>query len=354
MRKGNGALGDLPRMRDCTRKRESSWDKTGGNLDFIVVPPGTKATLASIQGAGCITHIWMTTESKERYYLRKVLLRMYWDGEKDPSVEVPIGDFFGAGHAMTKNFMSLPLTMSPRDGKGFNCFFPMPFAEQARIEVVNQGRLQVDSLYYYIDYEQYDKLDDDQLRFHATWTRESPTDGIDEGSLTNQEFQCYHTADCPKNLTGEGNYVILEAEGKGHYVGCILNIHNLRETKEHNWIGEGDDMIFIDGEKWPPSLHGTGTEDYFNAAWCPQQEFCAPYHGIIHGSGPNFSGKTTFYRFHIEDPVYFRKSIKVTIEHGHNNLRSDDYSSTAYWYQTEPHKRFPAEMLPVEKRLPLA
>ncbi len=111
-------------------------------------------------------------------------------------------------------------------------------------------------------------------------------------------------------------------------------------------------MIFIDGEPWPPSLHGTGTEDYFCTAWCPQQEFQTPYYGIILGGGPNWSGKVTLYRYHIVDPITFNESIRVTIEHGHANHRSDDYSSTAYWYQTEPHVPF-APLPPVEERLPL-
>jgi hypothetical protein len=109
-------------------------------------------------------------------------------------------------------------------------------------------------------------------------------------------------------------------------------------------------MIFVDDEPFPPSLHGTGSEDYFNTSWCPTQEYSAPYHGITMPGGPNWSGKISLYRFHIEDPVCFRESIRVTIEHGHNNHRSDDISSTAYWYQTEPH--LPFNLMPVEQRLP--
>jgi hypothetical protein len=145
--------------------------------------------------------------------------------------------------------------------------------------------------------------------------------------------------------------VILEAEGKGHYVGCNMNVHNLRQTQRFNWYGEGDDMIFIDGEKLP-SLIGTGTEDYYGMSWCPTQEYCAPYYGLpLPGSDKNWNGKVTWYRYHILDPIYFEKSIKVTIEHGHANKRSDDYSSTAYWYQTEPHKKFKV-LPPVQERLP--
>jgi len=179
------------------------------------------------------------------------------------------------------------------------------------------------------------------------------------------------------NPDGRGNYVILEAKGQGHYVGCNLSIHNLRQGEEmdwpegvpwplrmedfrvhgekilkcFNWYGEGDDMIFIDGDTWPPSLHGTGTEDYFNTAWCPAVEYSAPYHGITLAGDENWSGKISLYRFHIEDPVCFQQSIRVTIEHGHANRRSDDYASTAYWYQHEPHLLFPP-LSPVGDRLP--
>ena len=346
-RMGGSSLRDLPRLRDCRRRRASSWDKTGGNRDYVEVPSGATEVIADIKGAGCITHLWTTLACDDEYYLRKILLRMFWDGEENPSVEVPIGDFFGIGHAITKNFVSLPLTMSPQNGRGFNCFFPMPFYKEARIEVVNECSTEIRALYYYVDYEEYETLEEGLGRFHAMWRRENPCKGVSEVGMTNREFLHEGT-----NLTGEGNYVILEAEGRGHYVGCILNIHNLRVTFQHNWYGEGDDMIYIDGEEFP-SIHGTGTEDYFNSAWCPREEYCAPYHGITLAGGENWSGKISLYRFHIEDPIYFSKSIKVTIEHGHANRRSDDYSSTAYWYQTEPHKKFPP-ILPVDQRLPLA
>jgi len=261
-------------------------------------------------------------------------------------VEAPIGDFFGMGHGITRNFSSACLMMSPEDGKAWNCFFPMPYAIDATIEIENEAEQPI-KFYYYIDYVQVDALPDNELRFHARWNRECPTDGIPDEGVDNAFYEFGG-----KNTTGAGNYVILEAEGKGHYVGCNFNVHNLRMTREWNWYGEGDDMIFIDGEPWPPSLHGTGTEDYFNTAWCPQQEVCTPYHGIILGGGPNWSGKITTYRYHILDPILFEKSIRVTIEHGHNNHRSDDISSTAYWYQTEPHRPY-APLPKVAHRLPL-
>ena len=144
----------------------------------------------------------------------------------------------------------------------------------------------------------------------------------------------------------------LEAEGSGVYCGCCLHI-DCFERQANAWYGEGDDMIFIDGEPWPPRLHGTGTEDYFNMAFCPQTEYCAPYQGLTLYSGNSewpWKGKNSMYRFHIEDPIRFERSIRVTIEHGSSNKLWNDYSSTAYWYQLEPHKPFPP-FLAVEERL---
>jgi hypothetical protein len=343
---GSELLRGLSVLRPSTvkRKRVSSYAPDMSNFDFIMIKPGEKRIIADISGAGCITHIWFTIMNPDKYYLRKLVLRAYWDDEKDPSIEVPIGDFFGIGHGITKNYWSLPLQMSPQDGKGFNCWWPMPYAKRARFEIENETKFST-IFYYYIDYEEYAKPEEGLGRFHATWHRVNPCQGISEKGLSNNEFQMMG-----KNEDLSKNYVILEAEGKGHYVGLNLNIHNLRTTNEDNWPGEGDDMIWIDGSK-EPVLYGTGTEDYFNTAWSPTQEYCSPFHGITLPGGKNHSGKISYYRFHILDPVYFEKNIKVTIEHGHANRRSDDYSSTAYWYQTEPHKKF-SPLLPVEERLP--
>jgi hypothetical protein len=349
------SLRDLPRLRSSRRKRASSWDRSGGNDDRLTLGPGETYTLAEIPGAGCINHLWVTAATEPPNsggprslgsdFLRRMLLKVYWDGEEEPSVLVPLGDFFGVGHARTRNFASAPLQMSPEDGKSFNCFFHMPFANGARIEITSELEDERILFYYYVDYEEFDELEEGLGRFHACWRRENLTDGVEQGEQSNEEFLFGG-----QNIGGEGNYTILEAEGKGHYVGCVLNVHNLRETSQWNWYGEGDDMIFIDGEKWPPSLHGTGTEDYFNTAWSPQQEYSSPYHGITLGGGENWSGQASLYRFHIQDPVTFERSIKVTIEHGHANKRSDDYSSVAYWYQTEPHRPFSIQ--PVDQRIP--
>lgn len=332
------SLRDLPRLRAHRRRRESSWDRTGGNSDFISVRPGETVTLADIRGAGSINHIWMTVadmsggtpESLDNDYLRKLILRVFWDGAQSPSVLVPLGDFFGVGHGRTVNFASAPLQMSPQDGKGFNSFFHMPFADGARFELTSECVAADMRFYFYIDYDAFDELEDGLGRFHASWNRQAPTDGVEQGAQTNPEFLFEG-----ENLDGSGNYTILDTTGRGHYVGCVLNVTNLRQSQEWNWYGEGDDMIFVDGESFPPSLHGTGTEDYFNTAWCPSESYHSPYHGITLPGGPNWSGQISMYRFHIEDPVPFTSSIRVTIEHGHANKRCDDLSSVAYWYQED-------------------
>jgi len=334
------ALSDLARWRDVHSRRISSYDTTGGNADNWVFAPGEEKTIAAISGAGCIRHIWVTIASGMPFYLRKLVLRMFWDDESEPSVECPIGDFFGLGHGIVTYFQSAPLQMWDR---AFNCWFPMPFANGARITIENQGEEDA-VIYFYIDYQSYEKIEADQARFHAVWHRKLVTKAEAERG-PNRRGQ-----ESVLNKSGKDNYVILDAVGKGHYVGCHLNL----DTNEPGWWGEGDDMIFIDGEIWPPSLHGTGTEDYFCGAWNYNrlhQTYTTPYYGYHFKGNSDYTGKHSQYRFHILDPIYFRKSILVTIEHGHANDRSGDWTSVAYWYQMEPHKKLPL-LLPVNERLP--
>jgi Protein of unknown function (DUF2961) len=344
----SGPLAGLPTITGTVSRRASSWDRTGGNRDCIAIPPGDSHELVRVDRPGVVRHLWMTAASDDPHHLRTSTLRTYWDGASTPCIETPLGDFFGLGHARTASFWSLPLQMGPQDGKGLNCWFPMPF-DTARIEVANDGAVPL-TLYFYIDYELTDAHGADAGRFHARWHRENPTDGIDRRGRTNDDY-LFGGA----NLDGAGNYVILEAAGEGHYVGCHLDIVNRSGvgSDTFDWYGEGDDMIFVDGEAFPPSLHGTGTEDYFGTAWCPTEAYSAPYHGVILPGGPNWSGEISLYRYHVEDPVRFRRSIRVTIEHGHANRRSDDVSSTAYWYQHEPHGAQPA-YLSLEARLPVS
>ena len=373
MQLGSGSLASLARLRDFTRRRLSSWDRTGANRDFVLVPPGQRVELGRLAGAGCVKHIWVTTMAfpPEQHELCSLVLRMWWDGEASPSVEVPLGDFFGIGFGLRRNFVSLPLQMSPQDGRGMNCWFPMPFAAGARFEIENQGS-QLRIFYFYVDYEEYPRLDGELARFHACWNRTPQTAGTarEKGYGPDDYASIEKRLAGPwaePNLDGASNYSILEVRGRGQYVGCVLNI-DVFERQLDDWYGEGDDMIFIDEEldeaagqapatgavRLPPRLHGTGTEDYFNTAFCPQQEYCAPYHGLTVYSGtPDWPwrGKNSMYRFHIEDPIRFEKSIRVTIETGHANGLANDYSSTAYWYQLGRSEALRA-LPPLSARLP--
>ena len=342
-------LSNIYKRKIGTRKRASSFDITGGNDDRIYIKSGESKVIFDVHCSGLIEHIWFTQvnfgDIIEKNAFRKIYFKIFFNDNEFPSVLVPLGDFFGMGHGESKNFVSAPLQMSPQDGRGLNSWWPMPFEKACKIEIFNECDLTL-MFYYYIDYEER-TFDDDICYFGAIWNRENPTKGQDYHQFPNRKDFLFGG----QNISGKDNYVILDIEGEGHYVGCNLNIHNLSDCEEWDWIGEGDDFIFIDGETHP-SIHGTGTEDYFNTAWCPNQEYCAPYHGIIKGGKDNWKGKITYYRYHILDPITFKKSIKVTIEHGHDNHRCDDYSSTAYFYTPKPYlikKELPSK----ELRLPL-
>jgi hypothetical protein len=314
-------LSKLGQQQNFTSKRVSSYDRSGGNRDRLTIEPGKTAVLAEIKGPAAIHHIWVTI-SAEPFYGRKIILRMYWDGEENPSVEAPIGDFFGVGHGLNRNFSSLPINCSSQ-GRARNCYWYMPFRESALITATNEGTGTVGAFYYYIDYRELPELPADTPYFHAQY---------------HQEIPC---------RPGE-NYLFFDAIGRGHYAGCNLSILQ----RAMGWWGEGDDMIFVDGEKFP-SLYGTGSEDYFSDAWGMREDE-NPFYGCPLQE-PDFKtgSKATVYRFHIPDPIPFKKSIRVTIEHGHANDRSDYFSSVAYWYQSEPHKSFPP-LPPMKERIPFA
>jgi len=349
---GYSSLASLPKLRCYTSHRISSYDLSGGNNDAQFIPKDQKKTLAEIEGPGCIKHIWMTLGLAKEENLRRIVLRFFWEGKDGPSVECPISDFFGLGHSIRKNFVTLPLQMSPQNGSGFNSWWHMPFKRRAKIEVENQSEESYDH-YFYIDYEKYDSPDavKDLAFFHAQWRREADTKGwAYEDRLSREEMD-----NDPRqyNKDGKDNYVILEAVGDGVYCGAHLDIDCFHRNP-NDWFGEGDDMIFIDDDKWPPSLHGTGTEDWHNCAYSPTQEYNGLYHGIILYSGTKewlWKGKQTIYRYHVEDPIRFYKRIRVTIEHGHANGLSNDYSSTAYYYLSEP-KRGGPPLPDVEERMP--
>lgn len=294
------------------------------NYDNFTVPPGATHVLLDEKGPGVITHIWITFLGPQPQDWAKqgaanhqeMLLRIYWDGESRPAVEAPVGDFFANAFGKRSEVNSLPVIVE--DADSYNCFWQMPFRKSAKIEIVNQSEKQISLLYYNIDWIKQDKLPKDTPYFYAQYRQEYP---VEPGQ----------------------DYVILDTQGKGHYVGAVLSVR----TRSPSWFGEGDEKIYIDGEK-KASIWGTGTEDYFLSAWglkvCSTPYFGVPYFdqwGIV-------GGHTSAYRWHLNDPLVFNTGIKVTMEHfgwiapDENpnykatswNERQDDYSSVAFWYQT--------------------
>lgn len=313
-------------------KRISSYDTTGGNNDrFESIKPGEKRTLFDVRGAGVINHIWITIAPDPGTLKRDdLVIRMYWDGNSEPSVHSPLGSFFGQGWNEWYTFQSQPLVAAPGDAKALVSYFAMPFERGARIEIENQSDRNIDAFYYYVDYYEMDKFPVDMGRFHAWYNQELTETTADEG-----ENEWATLGDVGNNKTGASNYLFADIKGKGQFVGVNYYI----QCPSPIWYGEGDDMIFIDGSK-TPTLSGTGTEDYFNTSWSPKEHFQHPYFGYPRVNTTDRSwetgwiGRTHVYRFHITDPIYFDKSLRFTIEHGHNNVLVLDLRSVAYWYQS--------------------
>ena len=245
-------------------RRASSWDRSGRNWDFLVVGSGETVTLLEHDGPGCVMHVYCALAFPELTDYRDAILRCYWDGETSPSVEVPLGDFFGVAHARIRLLRSALVGINPGFGSshGLHAYFPMPFATGARMTLEHRGDRALGgalpALWYHIDYETYHAPPPaDTLRFHAQWRQERPTVAV--GPRPNVQL---HGG---VNLDGADNYVALEAVGAGQMVGLLLEINNVAG----GWYGEGDDMVFVDGDSWPPSIHGTGTEEISAAAHAP-------------------------------------------------------------------------------------
>lgn len=338
----SGLLSNLTQPHDYVLKRASSWDRTGANADYRRIEPGATLTVLDVSGPGVITHIWFTIASAERQHLKKLVLRTYWDNEANPSVETPIGDFFGLGLGEYFTYQSLPLSVG--SVKALNSFFPMPYQKAARMTVTNEGKLPVEACYFNIDYRTYAQpLPADTLYFHAQYRQAAPNHGWTNQWQSNGDPY----VNKKPNLNGEDNYVWLEAQGHGHFAGVTMSVLQ----NQNGWWGEGDDMFFVDGDRLP-TIEGTGSEDYFLGAWDFGDK---PFAYLFYGApvkGDEVAGShSSVYRFHLDSPIPFTKSIRATIEHGHANHRSDNYYSVAYWYQNEPHARFPA--LPaVDDRIP--
>lgn len=319
---------DLSILRNGRSGRCSSWDRTGRNNDAWDIGPGESRILADIKGPGAITHIWMT----QCNHYRECLLKITWDNAKQPSVLVPLGDFFCLGHGIVNSFQSMLFTASTASNNQFNqgcalnCYARMPFGERAVIELVNESS-ESHRQYFYIDYETFDEPEPDFGYFHAEFRRANRFGGWGpEIRVNSHESNIVNKS----RLAWKNNYIILETQGKGHYIGCNLSVTNFHG----GWWGEGDDMIWVDGYKWPPDLHGTGSEDYLNQAWKMQTNAFLRNGSSIHECHTH--GYQTSYVLHIENPILFEKEIKVTIEHGHGNHLANEMSSVAYWYARSP------------------
>lgn len=341
---------NLCKLVDKSNHRISSWDVTGKNKDFIQIQSKETKILAEIKGPAIIKHFYFTTILMDPLDFRSAILRIFWDYEENPSVEVPLGDFFGVSNCRVRLLNSLLITIYKGclGSYGFNCYFPMPFAHYAKIEIENQGPSSLGgyfgAFWYHIDYEKLNEpLPDDIGYFHAFWNREKVTK-ISENIPPHKKNVSLWRG---RNKTGEDNYVILDTEGDGQLIGLLLNIDNIAG----GWYGEGDDMIFIDEDTWPPSIHGTGSEEIFGAGASPKSEFSGLYTGFHLVENFDYSGHNGMYRWYINNPIRFKKRIRWTIEHGHANNFENDYSSVAYWYQKEPHKSF-RPIPKLEDRLP--
>lgn len=299
----------------------SSYDRSGGNSDWVTVGPGETHTLVDHNGPGIVRRWWITIAPRNHPEIqRQLIVRCYWDGEQSPSVEVPVADFFGMGFGEWKDFVSLPLNMT---SGGYNTYWPMPFRRSARITVENTANVPLEKLYYNVDIRTYDALPEDALYFHAQY---------------NQVV----------TKTGEP-IVILETNGRGHFVGTLMSMQPLQGAS----LGylEGDERIFVDRAR-EPTVVGTGTEDYFSSGWYYDTgEYSAPYHGVP--IKDTETGRISTYRWHIEDPIPFQEHLLFTIEHGGVNDAPDvEYATVAFWYQTHPHSAFPglpAELLPLSR-----
>jgi hypothetical protein len=316
-------LSGIEKLKDFETMRASSSDTNwvNGNADARRIEPGATLTLAELAGPGVVTHIWCTISHSAPFYSRLLTLRIYWDGEEHPSVECPIGDFFGIGHGVDKPFTSIPIRVSS-EGRARNCYWPMPFRKSAKITVTNESTERCKAFYFYVDWQKHKSLPADTAYFHAMYR---------------QEYPC---------VMGR-NYLLADIVGRGHYVGTIQSVYSMSA----GWYGEGDDFFFIDGET-EPRLRGTGTEDYFCDAWGFREQD-GPFYGTPLWEGYEAGARSTAYRFHLADPVVFHKSLRAEIEHKGSQKfpdgtssgfieRDDLMSSVAFWYQLEPHKPWPA------------
>lgn len=317
--KGHAGMATEGTGANCARDLGQGWKVSPS----VVVKPGAVFTMGEIMGSGIIQHIWLTCHPNA---WRCLVFRMYWDGEENPSVEVPVGDFFCNGWCERSNVNSLPIAVNPAGG--MNSYWELPFRKSARITMENVSPAEI-TLYYQIDYTLTD-VPDDLAYFHAHWRRSNP-------------------------LRYKEDYIILDnVQGKGQYVGTYLAC----QVNSNGWWGEGEIKFFMDGDKEFPTICGTGTEDYFGGAWNweqPQGEYgiySTAYLGMHQVIKPDglYRSQQRFgmYRWHVMDPIRFESDLRVSIQvlgwrYGGRYLpMQNDMASVAYWYQAEPHATFQA------------
>ncbi len=282
----------------------------------ITLEPESTTALADIEGPGVVQHIWITVRT-EAY--RSCVLRMYWDGEETPSVEVPLGDFFANTLGLRYDVTSLPVAVNPSGG--FNSYWPLPFREHARITIENEYWEPIEGFFYQITYALDEKVPEDAGYFHAQWRRSTTT------------------RECPEHTILDG------VRGQGHYVGTVVGWNQF----SNGWWGEGEIKFYMDGDDEFPTICGTGTEDYFGGAWgFGGETFSTAFLGYpLYRQEPGEVPKHGLYRWHVMDPIRFQSQLRVTLQALGWYLDrkfeplTDDISSVAYWYQGEPHAPFP-------------
>jgi D-arabinan exo alpha-(1,3)/(1,5)-arabinofuranosidase (non-reducing end) len=313
-----GALATLSagRNRRISSNEQPKWNDA--NLDMTVLPPGKALEMPALEGPGMITHIWFTSHAGRVNELNALSLRIYWDGRKEPGVEVPLGEFFAVGQGKPASVESVPVQVSPSGA--LSCYWRMPFAKSARIVVANDNPNRSTGLYWQVDWVELDNVSPETPYFHAQYREEYPA------------------------VAGH-DYLIADLEGSGKYIGTVMSV----TLAQDGWWGEGDDFFYIDGEE-VPSLQGTGSEDYFNDAWGFRPR-TSQWFGQPRWEGDNAGDSGVCYRWHVLDPVGFSKSLKVAIEHKGNRAediegfyieRPDFINSVAFWYQIGEPKRFGA------------
>lgn len=323
---------DIARLKNYSAGRSSSGSRfVESNFDTKQIIPGGTLVLADLRGAGMVTHIWVTVDAAEFAWPRLLRLRVYYDGALTPSVDAPLGDFFAVGHGTERNLNSL-MVHNVSFGRARNSYWPMPFRKRCKVTVTNEGHQMVTSFYYHVDYRKLAALPADVGYFHAYYRQEIPA------------------------KVGR-NYEFINIHGRGHYVGTVLNVVQTQAA----WFGEGDDLFYVDGAE-RPQLRGTGAEDYFNDAW-GLREVDGLFTGTPIAEGGQPGSRLTGYRWHIPDPIPFRKSLWAGIEHAGWTLnpdgtsksgfeqRPDNFSSVAFWYQEGinedlPEPPYGAERLP--------